>query len=142
MSDPVLYIIRGLPGSGKTTLARKLVAHGRHFEADMFMVDDSGQYMFQPEKLSHCHRSCKQHTEAAMSMEAADVAVSNTFSQMWEYQDYLDLADRYGYAVQVVECSGSWDSEHSVPSSVIERMRDRWEPHDSTEQRRKMAVVE
>jgi len=44
-----LVIIRGLPGSGKSTFAKKFVEKGfKHYEADMWMVDKDGNYSFDP----------------------------------------------------------------------------------------------
>ena len=41
--EKVLYIVRGIPGSGKSTFAKSL--GGTHFEADMFFMKD-GEYKF------------------------------------------------------------------------------------------------
>ncbi len=53
--EKVLYIVRGIPGSGKSTFAKQLV--GADFlvcEADKyFMVD--GEYKFDATKLKQAH---------------------------------------------------------------------------------------
>ena len=44
----ILYLLRGVPGSGKSTVAQNI--GGTHFETDKyFMVD--GEYKFDPTKL-------------------------------------------------------------------------------------------
>ena len=49
---PKLIIVRGLPGSGKSTIAGELVKAGyTHIEADMFHThSESGAYDFQLER--------------------------------------------------------------------------------------------
>ena len=125
----LLIIIRGLPGSGKTTLAHKLSEHV--FEADQFfttIVDGVEQYKFDPNIVSVAHQDCLARTSAALKKECATVCVSNTFSQFWEYSDYLDLAEEQGYTVQVVTVSGPWENIHGCPSETINRMRKCWQP--------------
>jgi len=123
----VLYIIRGLPGSGKSTLARKLCPD-THFEADMYHMVN-GVYKFDASRIKHAHEWCKAHVAAVLSGNNQSVAVSNTFTQRWEYQPYIELADEAGYDVQVIECHGNWKNIHNVPESVLSAMRKRWEPH-------------
>lgn len=123
----VLYIIRGLPGSGKSTLARKLCPDA-HFEADMYHMVN-GVYKFDARGIKHAHEWCRSSVRHELEKGERDIAVSNTFTQRWEYQPYIELADEAGYDVQVIECHGNWKNIHNVPESVLSAMRNRWEPH-------------
>ena len=53
----MLHIIRGIPGSGKSTMARKLAPNAA-FEADAYMVDQQGNYAFDPSRLGEVHQKC------------------------------------------------------------------------------------
>jgi predicted kinase len=130
MSD-ILYIIRGLPGSGKSTFARSLnLSH--HYEADMWFDKfmDGG---FDPSKLGEAHGWCQQSADKAMAEGKEDVVVSNTFTQHWEMQPYKDMASKHGYQVKVLKAVGTWESIHGVPESAITTMRGRWEDDASEE---------
>ena len=48
--EKVLYIVRGIPGSGKTTFAKSL--NCPVFEADMFFVNSQGIYNFDYTKIN------------------------------------------------------------------------------------------
>ena len=119
--NPTIYIVRGLPGSGKSTIAKKLVHYTKHFEADMFFMEN-GVYCFNPAFIKDAHEWCFNSIESAMKTDC-DCCVSNTFTQRWEYQPYLDLAERYDYNVQIIECHGDFGNIHDVPEQVIENMK-------------------
>jgi predicted kinase len=127
---PTLTIIRGLPGSGKTTLAKAIqeATGAAHIEADMFFEGADG-YRFDASKIKDAHEWCKRGVRNMMS-EGRDIIVANTFTQHWEMADYLALAReprRHNYTVNVLVCRGAWQNVHGVPESAIERMRNRWE---------------
>jgi predicted kinase len=120
-----LYIIRGLPGSGKTTLARELNACV--CEADDYFMDQD-DYIFDATKLSQAHEWCRNSVKTAMLEGYNNIAVSNTFSRKWEFQPYIDLAKEYGYRVTEITLSGELhENIHNVPAEAIEAMRQRWE---------------
>jgi adenylylsulfate kinase-like enzyme len=134
----MLIIIRGLPGSGKSTLAGMMSYHlnvkdGKNcqvFEADQYFTDANGNYHFDGTKLREAHDSCKERTRAWLTQRGYNVAiVSNTFTQRWEYQPYLDMAKKLDVPVQVIEVHGNFGNIHGVPPEKIESMRKRWEPH-------------
>ena len=130
MSDRTLYLVRGLPGSGKTTLAHKLA--DQVFSADDYFYEKGkGVYHFASEELPMAHSECRRKTASAMATGSTDIAVANTFSQAWEAADYFELAKVYGYRVSVVECQSQFGNIHGVPESSMERMRDRWESLNS-----------
>jgi predicted kinase len=98
-----------------------------HVEADQFFMVN-GKYMFDPAKLPEAHASCLKQTRKHL-VQGDYVFVSNTFTQRWEYQPYLDLAAELDVPVQVIEVHGEFKSVHSVPEETLTRMRNRWEPH-------------
>ena len=125
MTNNKLFIIRGLPGSGKTTFAEKLKADGivsDVVEADHFMTDQSGNYKFDAKMLERCHQECQMWTKYYLDL-GRDVAVANIFTRKWEILPYIKM----GYDYTIVEMTGSFPNVHGVPKNVIETMAKRWE---------------
>ena len=126
-----LILLRGLPGAGKSTLAKLLVGDKSycHKEADMFFVDREGNYKFEPSKIKDAHAWCKEETEFLLRLEHSPVVVSNTFTQEWEMDAYFELAEEFGYQVfsLVVENRHGGMNVHGCPEDKIEQMRNRFE---------------
>lgn len=122
-----LLLIRGLPGSGKSTIARKYAERGyRHYEADMFFITSDGQYVFEPKKIKQAHIWCQQMTHRALA-HGKNVVVANTFTTRWEVQPYRDIAANVGCGIEIITATGNYKNIHGVPDHAIERMRARWE---------------
>lgn len=124
-----LYLIRGISGSGKTTHAKKIIKENPdtyHVEADMYFHDEDGNYNFDPQKLKSAHAWCHNSTETALNF-GSDVIVSNTFTQKWEIQPYIDLAEKYGAELIILKATGNYKNVHGVPEEGLKRMKDRWE---------------
>ena len=61
-----LYLIRGVSGSGKSSLAEEMLAGLMvyyHYEADMYFMSDLGDYRWNPAELSNAHKWCQEQTE-------------------------------------------------------------------------------
>jgi len=127
-----LILLRGLPGSGKSTFAKMLIAADKdycHKEADMYFVDREGNYKFKPSDLPAAHKWCKDEVEFLMRYEHSPIAVSNTFTQEWEMDAYYELAEKYGYRVHsvIVENRHGGVNKHGVPEEKLEQMKNRFE---------------
>jgi predicted kinase len=135
--EKVLYIVRGIPGSGKSTFAKRLV--GEDFlvcEADKYFIDkETGEYNFDSTKIKEAHKFCQDTVESYMKDSLAndqfyrEIAVSNTFTQEWEMRPYFELAKNYGYKVfsVVVENRHGGTNQHGVPEEVLTKMCERFE---------------
>jgi predicted kinase len=123
-----LMLIRGLPGSGKSTVA-KLFDKALHFEADMYFLDADGNYHFDPSKIKDAHNWCRHSVMDAMREEHPIVVVSNTFTQEWEMDVYYLLAEELGYRVtsMIVENRHEGKNIHGCPDDKIEQMKTRFE---------------
>jgi predicted kinase len=126
-----LYIVRGVPGSGKSTFAKSI--GGIHIEADQFIMMD-GKYNFDITKIKLAHKYCQNQTEAWMKTDGTQVnndkiVVSNTFTQEWEMEPYFKLAEKYGYRTfsLIVENRHGGVNEHDVPEDKLEIMKNRFE---------------
>jgi predicted kinase len=127
-----LILLRGLPGSGKSTVADLIGAKGAgyaHFEADMYFMED-GVCKFDASKLQLAHNWCMIQTEKAMAFdEISTIIVSNTFTQEWEMDFYYEKAKYYGYRVTslIVENRHGGINVHGVPEDKLEIMRKRFD---------------
>jgi predicted kinase len=125
-----LILLRGLPGAGKSTVAKMLVNKDYcHKEADMFFVDREGNYKFEPSKIKDAHAWCQEEVEFLLRLEHTPVVVSNTFTQEWEMEAYYKLAKDYGYTVfsLIVENRHGGRNIHGVPDDKLEIMKNRFE---------------
>ena len=122
-----LYLICGPSGSGKTTFANKIKKEkniSNHFEADHWMVDPYGGYLFDTKRLGYCHAKCQKSTEEHMQ-RGGDVIVSNTTLTKKEAKPYIDLSRKYGYNVEIHHMIGEFKNEHGVPDWKIEEMKNK-----------------
>ena len=123
-----LVMVRGLPGSGKTTVASVLKLLGyQHFEADMFFVGNDGVYRHDSSRIGEAHTWCQSSVKAALD-RGERVVVCNTFTRLKEIEPYLAMTSD----VQVLEAGGRWRNQHGVPLEKISAMRARWEPLPSS----------
>lgn len=120
-----LYIVRGLPGSGKSSLAKKITE--LVYSADDFFTNKKGEYNFNAKLLGKAHEWCWGKVRDAMFIGANAVAVANTFTQAWEAERYYQIAEEYGYSVFVIECQNDFGNVHDVPQESIDAMKERWE---------------
>lgn len=149
-----LFLIRGIPGSGKSSLANLLSENGKYpvLSADMYFEDSDGNYDFDVRLLSSAHKWCKSECELIIAtwevfigttgktincansgffkrFETADkIFIANTFTTESEMQPYFDLAKKYDYTVftMIVENRHGNKNTHNVPDETITKMRNRF----------------
>ena len=123
MKKQTLHIIRGIPGSGKSTFAKTLNIPD-HYEADMWFEKNS--IKFDGSLLKKAHAWCQEMVEKALS-EGRDVVVSNTFTKKWEMAPYLEMAKKYNVDVVQKIMEGRWQNIHGCPEDVVRKMEARFE---------------
>ena len=121
-----LTLIRGLPGSGKTSLADELIdAYTRGIEADSYFYDHYGNYVFDETKLRAAHEWC-QHQTREMLKDGYNVLVSNTFTTLREMKEYYLMAKELGATLNVITCQGQFGNLHNVPQETLDKMEKRF----------------
>lgn len=127
----VIYLIRGLPGAGKSTLAEHIVERCcRHAADDYFMVEQGKgkfKYVFDRTKLPEAHIACLNAVKKNIADCQPKIVVANTFVKKEHMKPYYDLAAEHGYEVVEIIVKSNFRSIHGVPQSTIDKMREEFE---------------
>lgn len=119
MTKRELFLLRGLPGSGKSTVANSIA--DVVFSNDMF-------FTFDLNRIQLAVNWCRGSVLEAMRRGVKKIAVANTFTTEEEMSDYFVIAHRNGYQVHslIVENRHEGVSLHPVPKETIARMKGRF----------------
>ena len=145
-------ILRGLPGTGKTTFAQKQYDRNPKttavVSADLFFCKD-GEYRFDAAKLTEAHEDCFRAFVLALSSDKVEhVIVDNTNVMIAELAPYVMYANAICYAdVRILEFEGSFPAMlnknwhlykervtdlafrnvHGINASAIDAMCKKWQ---------------
>lgn len=123
-----LVIVRGLPGSGKSTFAKLISAHPDFIcTADDFLMVN-GKYTWSPETAGGAHLKCQNKCKTLMKSKIPLIIVANTSTTERELRPYYDLAKEFGYTVfsVIVENRHEGENSHDVPEETLKKMFDRF----------------
>lgn len=141
LGSKVLVILRGLPGSGKSSLAAKLKFSGEVFSTDDFFIEN-GEYIFDPYKLNEAHVWNKQRTKQALERGVSPIIIDNTNVEAWEMAPYILLGKKYDYEIIILEPDTPWKfnvrvlaskNKHKVSKSKIQKMKEKYQHNITVE---------
>lgn len=139
-----LYLLQGVPGSGKSTIANILFqSFGRILPGDLkysaiilstddHRYGDCGHYIFDPKTNVEFHHQTQRDCADQMRMATNYIIIDNTNILREHAYPYIALAKMYGYTVDVVRVDPGLEEakrrnaqrpiERRVPNDVIDRM--------------------
>ncbi|NXR34206.1 N4BP2 protein, partial [Zosterops hypoxanthus] len=134
----VLVLLRGVPGSGKSYLARNLLEDnpgGIILSTDDYFYKH-GQYHYDPDCLGEAHDWNRKRAKEAFERRISPIIIDNTNIQAWEMKPYVTLAQEFKYKVMFREPDTWWKFKpkelerrniHGVCKEKIKRMLERYE---------------
>lgn len=143
----VVFIMRGVSGSGKSTEAEKLLelAHSKGkrgviVSADHFFLslDSDGvkMYRFDSSQIGQAHAKCMVRFLEEMMDGTPVIVVDNTNTRLWEFEAYQTAAKLAGYEVRIVEKRAETIEDvkrfaarnlHGTPELVVAQMAMQYE---------------
>jgi len=129
-----VIILRGLPGSGKSTFAKNLkVDFSNVYRTEIVSADDfftialTGEFKFDPTRIGDAHADCFRRYLQLLQTKIDRVIVDNTNTTRLEISPYVLAAEAFGYShlIKYFPCSIEEASErniHNVPIETIARM--------------------
>lgn len=130
MNKPVLQIVRGIPGSGKSSWTRDHFP-GLILENDQFHCH-SCIYEYDESKRGESIALIAEMAELALS-HGMDVCIANTFTRRKYIDFYRNMAERYGANFRVMRMKHEFGSVHKVPEAVVDNMRSTFEDYPGEE---------
>lgn len=141
----MFYVMRGLPGSGKSTLVKKISESFMPGEVFIFSTDNywirpDGYYDFNGRRIGEAHAWNFKNCCNALDLQFSCVILDNTNTTLREFNHYVSHANKCFYSTYLVEPLTPWAFDvaecakrniHNVPFEAIQRMKDRWEPTQS-----------
>lgn len=122
-----LTVIRGVPGTGKSTYAKK------HYdclilENDMFQIRD-GRYCWSADGTKRAVDLCVKMADMALA-NGSDIVVANTCTRKKYVYCFFNIARKYGAKFEVIRMTKEYGNVHSVPASTLDSMRENFEDWD------------
>ena len=122
-----LILLRGLPGSGKTTLANLLSEEGKypvHSIDSYFTNAKTGEYNFEFDKNHLAYKQCEEQTINSIKQCFEKIFIDNTFTIEWELEPYFKLASQHNYKIFVITVENRHGNKntHHVSDEQIEKM--------------------
>jgi predicted kinase len=120
-------ILRGLPGSGKSTKAKEL--GGVICSADDFFMKD-GVYCYDAKLQGLAHARCIEKFEKSCKESEPLIVVDNCNTREEYYKPYIDIAKKFGYEVEIITLPLIHPEEsyirnnHDVPLIICQKMYD------------------
>lgn len=123
LGKPLLILIQGAPGAGKTTMAKKLsgILHIPYFEADMWF-NREGEYKFISAELGKAHHWCFAKITKNLK-RGKSVICSNTLTTNWEVGNYTTLAKQFNANYYIIRLLSDYGTIHGTPPEIIERLK-------------------
>lgn len=138
MQKKIVIILRGCPGAGKTAYLKLKYPEAFHCSATLYFTDCNGNYKFYPKGLNEAHKYCRNAFKAALQNGQPVIAVDNTNVRIWEFENYIETAEDYGYEVKVLRIEADPDvaadrNIHGVPKEKALLMHNKMEDYASEE---------
>lgn len=121
----MLIIMQGVPGSGKSTTAKRLagkIPSAVIHSTDSYFIDSQGEYRFDPSMLSEYHTRNLAAATAALA-EGYTVIVDNCNIKNIHAAPYIRFDVVRGIPVLFVRCAEQFQNVHGVPTHTVDRMR-------------------
>ncbi len=135
MRNKKLIVLRGLPGSGKSIAAKKLVGNGVIHSTDDFFIQN-GEYVFDDKNIGRFHNFNFLSSVRSMELGISPIIIDNTNIVASHCVNYVESGKMYGYDIIVVEPDTHWafDIEelmkrnvHGVPRETLVLMLEQYE---------------
>ncbi len=125
-----LILLRGLPGSGKTTLAKELSENGKYpiFSIDDYFILKNGDYKFEFDKNHLAYKQCEENTKTSMQKNVSKIYIDNVFSLEWEIAPYFKLAAEYKYQIFIITVENRHKGKniHQISDEQIKKMAEKY----------------
>ena len=122
---PTMIILRGCPGSGKSTWAETM--GGSVYSTDTYFTHN-GEYKFDPEQIGAAHAWNQRRVAGAVFSGELIIIIDNTNTQFWMMKWYVIIALKAGYRIVFKEINTPWSKDpfqlaelnsHNVPLDKI-----------------------
>ncbi|XP_039754845.1 uncharacterized protein LOC120629849 isoform X2 [Pararge aegeria] len=141
----ILIIMRGLPGSGKTYLAERIIdaiycTRNQYYSTHILSTDAyfmrNGDYIYDKSRISEAHEWNQRRARDAMAEGVSPVIIDNTNIELWEMECYVVQGVKNGYIIEVLEPNTPWAKKanqlcrrnsHNVPVAAIRRKLDNFQ---------------
>lgn len=128
---PVLIVVRGVSGSGKSTFADFLVYlsgydlgyMAKKFEADQWFVDNDEPW--NPRYLGTAHEWCQAEVRKSLQ-DGYITIVSNTTTTKKELDPYIKIAVELGVKYFVLIADSDYVNVHDVPADKVGKQANRF----------------